>query len=93
MAEQNAQSRIRWDKPTEEKFQKILEQIPDLIRGIAETRVNKKAESIVRQDKRGVIMEKDMVDAFFAETPKGFMGPMKSGMEELGIDYKQYGYG
>ena len=26
------------------------------------------------------------------ETPFGFHGPMKLDMEELGIDYKKYGY-
>lgn len=87
MAEQ-----ISWDKPTQEKFYKILEEIPDMIRGIAETRVSKKAESILRQENRWVIKEKDMVDAFFAETPAGFMGPMKNSMKELGIDFTKYGH-
>ena len=83
---------MQWDPATEEKFQKILQQIPDMIRGIAETRVSKKAESLVKASSRDVITEKDMVDAFFAETPGGFMGAMKAGMEELGIDYTQYGH-
>ena len=83
---------ITWDKPTEEKFQKILEQIPALIRGIAETRVSKKAENILREENRSVILEKDMVDAFFAETPPGFIAPMKTSMQELGIDYTKYGH-
>ena len=89
---QQTQGRITWDKPTEEKFLKILEQIPALIRGIAETRVSKKAESILREQNRLVINEKDMVDAFFAETPPAFVDAMKAGMEELGIDYTKYGY-
>ena len=86
------QERVTWDKETEEKFLKILEQIPAMIRGIAETRVSKKAESIIREQSRKMILEKDMVDAFFAETPSGFIPPMKSGMRELGIDYVKYGY-
>ena len=83
--------KITWDKPSEEKFQKILEQIPDLIRGIAETRVSKKAENIVREENRWVITEKDMVTAFFAETPPAFLSAMKKSMQELGIDYTKYG--
>jgi len=86
------QGKITWNQGTEAQFLKILEQIPDLIRGIAETRVSKKAESIVRGENRWVISEKDMVDAFFAETPPAFMGAMKSSMQELGIDYKKYGH-
>ncbi len=86
------QTRITWDKKTEEQFLEILKEIPDLVRGIAETRVSKKAESIVRQDKRLVITQKDMVSAFFAETPPGFVGAMKNSMQELGIDYAKFGF-
>lgn len=84
--------RITWDKPTEEKFLKILEQIPALIRGIAEARVSKKAQGLVKENSRTLITEKDMVDAFFAETPKDFMAPMKKSMNDLGIDYIKYGH-
>lgn len=84
--------RIVWDQPTEEKLLKILEQIPDMIRGIAEARVCRRAEDIVRAQNRSVINEKDMVDAFFAETPAGFMPLMKNSMKELGINYVQYGH-
>lgn len=83
---------INWDKATQEKFFKILEQIPDMLRGIAEIRVTKKAESLVRQENRLVIGEKDMVDAFFSETPGGFVGLMKNGMQDVGIDYTKYGH-
>lgn len=86
------EARITWDKATEEQFQKILEQIPDLIRGIAEARVTKRAQAIVKDANRTQIFEKDMVDAFFAETPSGFIPAMKSGMDELGIDYTKYGH-
>jgi len=84
--------RITWEKPTEEKFLKVLEQIPALIRGIAETRISKKAQAIVKESNRSLITEKDMVDAFFAETPKDFMPAMKKSMNDLGINYSQYGY-
>ena len=66
MTEQTNSGKITWDKTTQEKFEKILEQIPPLIRGIAETRVFKKAQNILQQENRWVIGEKDMVDAFFA---------------------------
>ena len=87
-----APGRITWEKIAQEQFNKLLEQIPDLVRGIAETRVSKKAESIVREAGRLIISEKDMIDAFFAETPPAFMGAMKNGMQELGIDYTKYGH-
>lgn len=92
MTEPNNEEKISWEKATEEKFQKLLEQIPHMIRGIAEVRVLKRAESIVREGQRSVIMEKDMVDAFFAEVPGGFLGLMKQGMNDIGVDYKKYGH-
>jgi len=84
--------RITWEESTQKNFERILEDIPFAIRGIAEARVTKKAQSLVREDGRSVIEEKDMVDAFFAETPGGFLGPMMCSMEELNIDYKKYGH-
>ena len=83
---------IPWDKAAEEKFNQLIAKIPDPIRGIAETRVSKKAESLVKAENRLEVTEKDMVDAFFAETPFGFHGPMKTDMETAGIDYKKYGH-
>ncbi|HBR15424.1 MAG TPA: hypothetical protein DD723_07775 [Candidatus Omnitrophica bacterium] len=84
--------RITWEENLEGKFLKILEGIPDLIRGIAETRVFKKAEQIITGQNRTVITEKDMVDAFFAETPPGFKTAMKNSLQELHIDYKKFGH-
>ncbi|MFC1510734.1 hypothetical protein ACFL49_03640 [Candidatus Omnitrophota bacterium] len=84
--------RIGWEEGAQKNFEKILEEIPAMIRGVAEARVTKKAQALVSDDGRSVIEEKDMVNAFFAETPGGFLPPMKASMEELGIDYVQYGY-
>jgi hypothetical protein len=86
------ESKIIWGGNTAQNFQKILANVPDMIRGIAETRVSKKAEAIVREAGRIEITEKDMVDAFFAETPFGFHGPMKTDMLAAGVDYKKYGH-
>ncbi len=84
--------RITWEEMTQKHFERILEDIPFAMRGIAEARVTKKAQALVRAGNRSVIEEKDMVDAFFAETPGGFLGPLRCSMEELGIDYKKYGH-
>jgi hypothetical protein len=84
---------MNWEKEAEEKFKQLLAKIPVFLREIAEKKVSQKAESLARAANRSVITEKDMVDAFFAETPFGFHGPMKCDMEALSIDYKKYGYG
>ena len=38
------------------------------------------------------VTEKNLIDAFFKETPFGFHGPMKTDMESVGIDYTKYGH-
>ena len=83
---------INWDKTTEEKFHQMIEKIPVFLRDIAEEKVFRKAEYLARQENRPQVIEKDLVDAFFAETPFGFHGPMKIDMTALEIDYTKYGY-
>ncbi len=81
-----------WDKAVEVKFKTILGKMPVFLRGIAEKKVSDKAQSLAGSDGRDLINEKDLVDAFFAETPFGFQGPLKNDLTELGIDYTKYGY-
>ncbi len=83
---------IIWEKTTEEKFSQLLEKIPIFLRGMAQEKVSKKAEGIAAREGRAQVTEKDLVDAFFTETPFGFHGPMKTDMEALGIDYAKYGH-
>ncbi len=85
-------TKMPWESSTLNNFRTVLEDIPAPIRGIAETRVSKKAECLVTEDGRDLITEKDIVAAFFAETPGGFIGPMTLSLEGLNIDYKKYGF-
>ena len=83
---------IYWNKSTEEKFKQMIEKVPVFLRAIAAEKVSKRAVSFAAQENRGEVTEKDMVDAFFKETPFGFHGPMKTDMGDVGIDYIKYGY-
>ena len=85
-------SQAVWENSVEEKFKQVLEQIPALVRDIAEIRITKKLESMLKEQNRTVISEKDMVDALFAETPPGFVPLMKNGLKELNIDFTKYGH-
>ena len=85
-------SEIIWEKNAEAKFKAMMEKVPIFMRPLAQDKVSTKAKALVRESNRTEIAEKDMVDAFFAETPGGFQGPMKADMETLGIDYTKYGY-
>jgi hypothetical protein len=82
---------IPWEQETAKKFNDLLERIPIFLRPVAQGKVSKKAASLALTAQRTEIIEKDLVEAFFIETPFGFHGPMKSDMEALGIDYKKYG--
>ena len=81
-----------WNKDAQEQFRQMLEKIPVFMRGIAQEKVSKKAEALAANNERNEVTEKEMVEAFFAETPFGFHGPMKTDMEAVGIDYTQYGH-
>lgn len=83
---------IHWDKTTEEKFKRLIEKVPIFLRDLAKKKISQKAENLVKEDNREEVSEKDMVDAFFAETPFGFHGPMKTDMEKFSVDYTKYGY-
>ena len=84
---------ITWDPATENKFKQLIARIPIFMRSIASEKITQKAQVLVNTDGRTLITEKDMIDAFFSETPFGFHGPMKNDMQTVGIDYAQYGYG
>lgn len=81
-----------WEKSAWEKYGRMIAKIPVFLRPIAEEKVGHTAEKNARENHRDKVNEKDMVDAFFSETPFGFHGPMKTDMQDLGIDYRQYGH-
>ena len=83
---------MNWDKSAQENFDAILAKIPVFLRDAAQKKVSQRAEKNACDQNRSLVSQKDVVDAFFKETPFGFHGPMKMDMEALGIDYKQYGY-
>ena len=83
---------MAWEKGAQEKFEFMIEKIPAVLRGIAQKKVSQKAEKLALENNRREVQEKDMIDAFFSETPFGFHGPMKTDMESLNIDYTQYGH-
>lgn len=83
---------ISWDEKTQQQFEQLIAKIPIFLRSTAKEKVSKKAQNLVRENDRTVIGEKDMVDAFFSETPFGFHGPLKVDMEEIQIDYTKYGH-
>jgi hypothetical protein len=70
---------INWDKATQKKFKLLIEKMPIFLRSMAEQKVSQKAEKLAREANHPEVSEKDMVDAFFAETPFGFQGLIQKG--------------
>jgi hypothetical protein len=89
---QGAGAPFVWDQATHERFKALIGKMPVFLRPVAEKKVSDKAECLARAQGRSLITEKDMVDAFFAETPFGFQGLMKNDLTEVGIDYTRYGH-
>jgi len=83
---------MNWDKEALDDFEAVLSKIPVFLRDTARKKVLPRAEKNAGDAGRGSVTQKDVVDAFFAETPFGFHGPMKADMGSLGIDYIKYGY-
>ena len=83
---------IVWETTTHDNFNKIINGIPAVLREFAKDKVSKRAEKIVLESNRSEVTEKDMIDAFFKETPSGFWSPLMVDMDALGLDYKKYGY-
>jgi len=83
---------IIWEPAAKESFEAVLAKIPAVLRSIAARKVAQKAEANARIGNRPEVSLKDVVDAFFMETPFGFHGPMKMDMEALGIDYEKFGH-
>jgi len=92
MSDNEKHDNITWDLDTQKKFDQMIAKIPIFLRDIAQKKVFQKALDLTQKDGRRVVSEKDLVDAFFAETPFGFHGPMKNDMNDLKINYLKYGY-
>ncbi|MDE1920930.1 MAG: DUF2621 family protein [Candidatus Omnitrophica bacterium] len=80
------------EKSVNDMFEGIIANVPVFMRDIARKKVSQRIERIVKDANRSEVTEKDLVDAFFIETPFGFHGPLKTDMQKLGIDYTKYGY-
>lgn len=81
-----------WEPRAKQMYDAMLKKVPVWLRETAQKKMDKFL--LHRQVHQGVtvLQEKDLVDAFFDQTPFGFHGLMKSDMESLKIDYRQYGY-
>ncbi|MFH0877339.1 MAG: hypothetical protein V1863_03860 [Candidatus Omnitrophota bacterium] len=83
-------SKMPWDKPTEEKFKKMLSKMPIFHRHMAEVTAIQKAELNAKERGGRVVTEEDIVRAFFSEVPLQFYSLMIKLMDDVGFEYKKF---
>ena len=81
---------IKWNKETEETFQKVIDHLPQFHKSIAEQLVKERSEELARARSCEYVEDKDLITAFFQEVPPAFKEMMKRRFAYLNIDYAQY---
>lgn len=81
---------IKWDKKAQEYFDKIIGNLPQFHRSIAQRLVKEKAEELAQARKSELVEDKDFMTALFQEVPPAFKDMMERLLAKQGIDYKKY---
>jgi ribosomal protein L17 len=81
---------MNWSPKAKEIFDKIINNLPQFHRSIAERLVKESAEEIAKNKNITEVQEKELVEAFFKEIPPAFKDMMKRLFTKLNIDYEKY---
>ncbi len=81
-----------WEIKTKDKFSLMISKIPVFHRHITEEAVVKKAQDLAKVRNCAQVEEQDVVAAFFSEVPAAFYSMMIRLMEQIGYDYKKFGF-
>lgn len=81
-----------WDIKTQEKFNLAISKMPVFHRHIAKIATTRQAVENAIGRKAKLVEEQDVISAFFSEVPKPFYSLMIRLLEDVGFDYKKYGY-
>ncbi|MBU0694856.1 MAG: hypothetical protein KKC11_09380 [Candidatus Omnitrophica bacterium] len=82
-------SGINWDDKAKDIFDKVISNLPQFHRTIAEKLVKESAENLARDRNSSIVQEKDLVAAFFKEVPPAFKEMMRRLFNKLGIEYEE----
>ncbi len=81
-----------WEIKTKEKLELMVSKIPVFHRHITEAAVTARAQELAKQRNSPLIEEQDVVGAFFSDVPSPFYSMMVRLLEQVGFDYKKYGF-
>jgi len=80
----------QWNSEAKKCFDKVITNLPQFHRSIAEQLVREKSEELAAGRQSASVEEQDVVCAFFQEVPPAFKDMMKRLLHQQGIDYRQY---
>lgn len=81
---------VKWNEETKSKFDKIIENLPQFHRTIAEQLIKEKSEQLAKVRDSKEVEDKDLIVAFFQEVPPAFKDMLQRLLSQLNIDYSQY---
>ncbi|MBN2482936.1 MAG: hypothetical protein JXD21_01880 [Candidatus Omnitrophica bacterium] len=81
---------VAWAKNAQDIFDKVIGNLPQFHRSIAEHLVKESAEAIAGARDSRTVEEEDLIKAFFCEVPPAFRDMMRRLFQQLEVPYKQY---
>lgn len=81
-----------WDTQTKAKLELMVAKIPVFHRRITEAAVTQRAQELAGQRNSALVEEQDVIGAFFSDVPSPFYSMMIRLLEQVGFDYKKYGF-
>ena len=81
---------VIWSEEAKEKFDKIIKNLPQFHRTIAERLIKDKSEELAKKRESGKVEDKDLIMAFFQEVPPAFKDMLERLLNQLNIDYLKY---
>ena len=83
-------SEFVWNQKTKEVFDKVVGDLPQFHRSIAQRLVKESAEELAKSRGAKSVEDEDLIQAFFKEVPPAFKDMMKRLFSQLDLDYTQY---
>ncbi|HAH19438.1 MAG: hypothetical protein A2Y00_09950 [Omnitrophica WOR_2 bacterium GWF2_43_52] len=83
---------MEWNIKTQEKFKLMVAKMPVFHRRIAEEAVTLKAQENAKARAVRQVEEQDVIAALFSDVPKPFYSLMIRLLEDVGFDYRKYGF-
>ena len=82
---QRSETATAWDGPASELMERLILDVPFLLRSIAKRAVRRKSGTLAADRGLASVTAVEVRDAFLSETPGPFQGPMRESLKKLGL--------